>query len=251
MSVVSALLAVGILAGCSSAPKLEMPDGSSRTPVNSAEDMERYATRERAGEARPSKRVDDKRQLEAIQRQIAALRQYVALMAVNVENAPKPVPLVTAPKPRQVGDGESMEVRDQSIVFRISPTSDSVQFAPSRDVQALLLKAARESERIEVRGRTDADTDSKASSRDARNAAQSARDFLVKNGIAPSKVHMSSMGAGGFLVENSSPAGKAVNRRVEIETMDMNTYAFRPWRNAGASVAQSDPAASNPRADFR
>lgn len=222
---VAAFLA--LLGGCSSAPTVQTPDGNSRTPVNSDAAIESYVTRGETTDAQVSKREADAVKLEAIKRQLAALRQYVLLMGTNIANAPKPIPLVVGPKPRPVGDGETMEVRDQSIVFRVSPPAGATRFAPSHDLQAVLLRAARESKRIEVRGRTNAQADSKASLHEAREEAQSARDFLVKNGIPVNKIRMSFTGSGGFVLDNSTSQGLAFNRRAEIETMDMDTVSYR------------------------
>jgi outer membrane protein OmpA-like peptidoglycan-associated protein len=227
-----------LLAGCGSAPKVQTPDGNSRMPVNSDAAIESYVTRGATTDSQVSKREADAVKLEAVKRQLVALRQYVLIMGTNIANAPKPVPLVVAPKPRVVGDGETMEVRDQSIVFRVSPREGATQFAPSRDLQAVLLKAARESKRIEVRGRTSSETDSKASLREARDEAQSARDFLVKNGIPASKIGMSFTASGGFVLDNSTAQGKAFNRRAEIETMDMDTVAYRPALPAVATATK-------------
>jgi len=217
-----------MLAGCGSPPKLQMPDGSGRTPINSDADIRTYMAHGTLADAGTSKREGEALQLEAVKRQLAAMRTYISLMATNLANAPKPIPTVTGPKPRQVGDGETLEVRDQSIIFRVSPLGSASAFSPSRDLQAVLLRAAREGRRIEVRGRTNTEVESKASNRDARDEAQSARDFLVRNGIPASKIRMSYSGAGAFVLDNSTERGRAFNRRVEIETMDMDTSAYRP-----------------------
>lgn len=81
----------------------------------------------------------------------------------------------------------------------------------------MLIAAARSASHISVRGRTDSVVAGPDDARIAELRAVAARDFLVKHGIDPSRITVTSAPAGEFLAPNGSGKGKALNRRVEIE----------------------------------
>ena len=60
-------------------------------------------------------------------------------------------------------------------------------------------------------------TDSAAESRIARERSAAVRDYLVGAGIDPARIRATHQPTGDFAADNSSPAGRGVNRRVEIE----------------------------------
>lgn len=50
----------------------------------------------------------------------------------------------------------------------------------------------------------------------ARNRAEAIRGYLVRRGVEPSKIGVSWDGTGGYLGDNTTAAGRALNRRAEI-----------------------------------
>jgi outer membrane protein OmpA-like peptidoglycan-associated protein len=258
---IAAWLCMGPVAmgGCGSAPKPVIPDGSARTPVNTEAKILDYKARTSEEESNYRERSALSRQVESLNREIYELKTYLVQLAGAREPAaarrkgqtvatpgkpvatPPPriassqeqtgatVPLKTESprKPQQVAERETMEVREQSVLFRVMQPADQTAFTPSRVLQQHLLTAAKSARRIEIRGRTDVDEDSEAARRTASERARQARLFLVKHGIAPSKIDVSFMGSGGLVATNATPEGKALNRRVEIDAMDLNTQTFR------------------------
>ena len=70
---------------------------------------------------------------------------------------------------------------------------------------------------IVLRGYTDNVGSSKYNRRLSRRRTQIVRNYLVGKGIDPEKIKTISMGEKDPLLPNTTPAGRAVNRRVEIE----------------------------------
>ena len=56
-----------------------------------------------------------------------------------------------------------------------------------------------------------------AESRIARDRANAVRDYLVGAGVDPARIRATYQPAGDHAADNSSPSGKGMNRRVEIE----------------------------------
>ena len=123
---------------------------------------------------------------------------------------------------------ERVSARQQAIVAMASaPQANSVftirfDFGSTRvvvpaDTAAALIDNARAAPLVILRGRTDGATDSTAESRIARERSAAVRDYLVGAGVDPTRIRATYQPAGDFAAENSSPAGRAMNRRVEIE----------------------------------
>ena len=123
---------------------------------------------------------------------------------------------------------ERVSARQQVIVAMASaPQANSVftirfDFGSTRvvvpvDTAAALIDNARAAPLVLLRGRTDGTTDSAAESRIARERSAAVRDYLVGAGIDPARIRATYQPAGDFAADNSSPAGRVMNRRVEIE----------------------------------
>jgi len=224
------------LAGCSSVPKPVVPDGSDRTPINSPAKIEDYKARTAEETANYAERTELARRVEALNRQLAELKAYMLMLQMQTEaNRPKAQPALQAAAPatvspapaRAVGDGgETIEIREQAVVFRVMHPFGKTDFKPSSALEEQLLRAARAAKHIEIRGRTDGQYDNAGDRAVAAQRALQARRFLLSNGIESSKIRWASMGAGGHIADNSTIEGRAKNRRVEIETMDLDTTAF-------------------------
>ncbi|WP_107329157.1 OmpA family protein [Metapseudomonas otitidis] len=90
-------------------------------------------------------------------------------------------------------------------------------FNPSSEVASALVAAAKVSDVVVIRSRTDADKFDLRSKALAEQRAQSARQFLVANGVQTSRIKVGAQPFGDFIVPNDTEAGKSANRRVEIE----------------------------------
>ena len=236
--------ATALLVACSSTPRPTVPDGSSRKPVNSDARVSQY--RERTGEeqAAAADRSALTRQVAFLQGEIQQLKMYVIQLSTiatsndsgSAKTAPPSAAAIQAParpltdrKPDGAATGadvESFEIRTGAVVFRVMQPYAKAEFSPSASFQGELLQLARESSRVDIRGRTDARIDNAADRSIAQRRALCAQAFLLSNGIPADKIHLSYMAAGDRLASNATPQGRAVNRRVEIETLGVDTHRF-------------------------
>ena len=109
------------------------------------------------------------------------------------------------------------------VVFRVSESVGRTDFAPAPDFGKAIIQAAHAARTIVIRGRTDAEVADEMEGRIALERALKARAFLVGQGIDASKIGLKSLAAGGFIADNSSPQGRRLNRRVEIEAQGVDT----------------------------
>ena len=223
-------------AGCSSVPTPVVPDGSNRQPVNSQAKIEDYKARTAEETANYNERSILSRQVEGLNKQVAELKTYLLMMQMERDTKPpkaQPVPqaatpakLTSAPAQLVGNGGESIEVRETALVFRVTHPFAKTDFVASPELQEKLLKAAREAKHIDIRGRTDSTYDNVIDRDIALQRALRARRFLIEHGVEASKIRWSSLAFGGFIADNKTIEGRSKNRRVEIETMDVSTAAY-------------------------
>lgn len=84
------------------------------------------------------------------------------------------------------------------------------------NVRADLLAAARNAERIRVKGRTDGSFFAPGDERIALMRALAMRDYLVKQGVDATRVELQYASAADYLADNGTAEGRAKNRRVEV-----------------------------------
>lgn len=72
--------------------------------------------------------------------------------------------------------------------------------------------------RVRIEGHTDNTGDAATNQRLSEARAESVRDYLVSQGVDPSRVTWTGRGSSESLTDNTTPEGRAVNRRVEITT---------------------------------
>ena len=102
-------------------------------------------------------------------------------------------------------------------VFTIRFGFGSTRVIVPADAASALVDSARSAPLVLLRGRTDGATDSAAESRIARERAAAVRDYLVGAGVDPARIRATYQPVGDFAADNSSLAGRGMNRRVEIE----------------------------------
>lgn len=229
-----AIAAAITLGACSTPPKPAVPDGSSRASVNSQDTINAYNARTAEETASRDERTVLSRQVDSLNKQVAELKTYLVLLQMEREsNRPKeraaahpPLSKKTTQPPLHPRNGESLEVRDRSVIFRVTHPFGKTEFAPSLELQEKLLKGAREAKRIDIRGRTDAAYDNPGDRQIALQRALHARRFLIANGVSPDKIRAFSLAANDYLTDNTTIEGRAKNRRVEIEMTDIDASAF-------------------------
>ena len=87
----------------------------------------------------------------------------------------------------------------------------------SEPAAGALIERARKAALIVMRGRTDGERETPAESRVARDRAAAVRSYLVQAGVDPNRMRTTYQPVGDFAAENGTPAGRSLNRRVEIE----------------------------------
>lgn len=177
-----------LLCSCSSPPKPTEVDFSKRRPVNT------------------TVRVA----LQACQSELQNTK-LEASIARTTEVAGEPAPhhsAATAPvaSPNQAH-------RLYVILFSFGSSVPSLSAAASQQ----LAISASEAALVLVRGRTDGNTETQAESRIARSRAEAVRDLLVAAGVPSERIRMTYQPVGDFTADNTTPFGRARNRRVEIE----------------------------------
>jgi outer membrane protein OmpA-like peptidoglycan-associated protein len=184
-----------------------------------------------------------------LQRKVDLLTEEVAALKSDIRSTQKPVapgashtqkparssPREASPVPQGANDrpaggaaSEAIVVGSDRVVFRVNHPIGRTQFAPSASMEEPLLRAAREAKTIWIRGRTDSESIDDVETRIALVRALRARDYLVNNAVDPSKIRVWYRAAGGFIADNSTAQGRAMNRRVEIEARGLDTSAFNP-----------------------
>jgi outer membrane protein OmpA-like peptidoglycan-associated protein len=93
----------------------------------------------------------------------------------------------------------------------------SAQVVIPADMATALLDEARAAPLVVLRGRTDGTSDLTTESRMAQRRANAVRDYLVASGVPPASIRTTHQPSGDHVADNSSPPGRQLNRRVEIE----------------------------------
>jgi outer membrane protein OmpA-like peptidoglycan-associated protein len=242
ISVAAAVAAALALAACASKNKLITPNGKERVAINTSASLAKYQDIVTRQDEMTLEKSDLQRKVELLSAQVATLKAYVVeherkdkarenVPALPSTEQPKPNPTPPPATPTK-NDGknaaEAMIVGPDRITFRISHDVGRTAFAPTAVLEGELLKAAAAAKSISIRGRTDATVADEVETSIALARAVHARQFLVANGVDAAKIKTWYRAAGGFVVDNSSPEGRAVNRRVEIETRGLDTSVYAP-----------------------
>ncbi|MFC5550213.1 OmpA family protein [Massilia aerilata] len=150
---------------------------------------------------------------EAIAAEIARMRKEIAeLKTMIAAAAHEPAPDRPA---SAVADAGRVDATEPSVVI-VSFQNNSRQFNPAHEQRTQLLALSHTAQNISVRGFTDSDFATNGSVALAKARAEAAKRYLLSMGVAPAKIVVSFDGAGKFIADNRSPAGRAANRRVEI-----------------------------------
>jgi len=178
------------LASCTSPPKPPTVNPESRRPVNVASEVELQVCK---GELQNSRIVASETTRRA---ESAAVR--LAEQTVNAACS------------RRSDSGSN-------AVYTIFFSFGSTDVIVPSSAASKLIEYARQAELIVARGRTDGEIETVAESRIARERAAAVRAYLVQSGIDPARIRTSYQPIGDQVASNSTSAGRALNRRVEIE----------------------------------
>ena len=227
-----AALATAATVACTARPPSAlMPDGRTRQSINTPERIAAYTADNKPATVNRPLPADHSAQA-APPRQLA---QHGKQRGQQDSTDTSAVHLVDAtdaglPRPRlanvAMALNELLELRPRSLVFSIPCAFGTADCPPSAHLSTMLLSAAAQSPRIEIRGRTDAALPNQADQYLAQRRAQKFKESLVQQGVGKLKLHTSALAAGGHVADNSTAAGRAKNRRVEIEIMDLDPELY-------------------------
>jgi outer membrane protein OmpA-like peptidoglycan-associated protein len=143
----------------------------------------------------------------ALKREIATLEERVRVLNVQLEEA------------HRAGAGANLFLRQVGGAPRVVLTFPDNSFDAEVDEELLdgLGEAARAANRIYLHGHTDAYVASQSGAELAIRRAVEVRKLLLSRNVEPERIRLFYRGAGNFVANNSTPEGKALNRRVEIE----------------------------------
>lgn len=182
-----------VLGSCTAPPKPPGVDQANRRPVNVASEVELQVCK---GELRNTRILASETSRRAESARSTAIR--LAEQDGNVACSRR---------------SDSSTAAVYTILF---PFGNTAVVVPTSSASALL-DHARHAELIVARGRTDGEVESAAESRIARERALAVRAYFVQAGIDPARIRTSYQPIGDHVASNSTPAGRALNRRVEIE----------------------------------
>ena len=184
-----------LLGSCGSPPKPPTVDESQRRPVNTTMAVELQVCKNDLQNTRILA-TETGRMAEstaATLQQLVARQQAIAALQTRT----------TAPP--------------ANSVFMVHFVFGSSKVAIPAEVSAALVDEARSAPLVVLKGRTDGTTDTSAESRIARERAAEVRDYLIAAGVDATRIRATYQPAGDHAADNAGAAGRAMNRRVEIE----------------------------------
>lgn len=222
------------LAACSSAVKPVTPDGGSRVPANDAVRISALQDRVAGDRQLLSENNLLKAQVNVLSQKLNEMTNIVREALVLPPAAPPPAarPLSPVPSPisgqsspstlspvaqAELMSSQSLKREKDGVIIRVFHPFAKTGFEPSESVADVLRESARQSSSVEVRGMTDANNINPIDKMIAMERAEKARMWLVDNGVNPQKIRLRYFSAGQHLANNKTEAGRALNRRVEID----------------------------------
>lgn len=129
----------------------------------------------------------------------------------------RPAPAVVEPAAAVVCPALPVAATAASRTFTVYFPYGNTTFKVGEPMAAEMLPLARGATVIRLRGRTDGQRYSVGDERVAMNRAIAARNYFVSRGIAADRIEMQYVSAADYAADNSTQAGRDLNRRVEID----------------------------------
>jgi OmpA-OmpF porin, OOP family len=109
----------------------------------------------------------------------------------------------------------------EQVNFRVGSAEILEDSYPVLDAVVRILRRQEDIRLMRVEGHTDSVGNANANLRLSQARSESVRDYLVRNGIAPERVQAIGYGEERPVADNSTDEGRALNRRVEFNVLDM------------------------------
>lgn len=211
-----------VLAACSSPPKPANADGSSRVPANDPARVQALQERVANDRALLSENNLLKAQVTVLQQKLNEMTSIVREALVLPPPAPVklPAPIAAPIAPQSIAPqlpGHAFKQTSDGVVIRVFHPFAKTDFEPGELTAKAIRDGARNAISIEVRGMTDSPVVNPIDKMIAIERAEKARIWLVDNGVNPSKIRVRYFSAGQFIADNRTEAGRALNRRVEVD----------------------------------
>jgi flagellar motor protein MotB len=154
---------------------------------------------------------------EALRRDLEQARQDLARLRAELEadkrdRNPRAIGAIAA----ELGIVETKIAGIEAVIFRVPFKFDSATFELNEEAGNALVAAAKTAGRVRLKGRTDGVGALNSNLRIAMARANSAREFLVKHGVPAKNIQVSAQATGDYVAPNTTPEGRAKNRRVEV-----------------------------------
>ncbi len=199
-----------VLASCSSPPKPPTVDESQKRPANSQMAVELQVCKNDLQNTRLLA-TESGRLAETTTATLANMAARQRLLAAMQR------PAIQQPRPNSV----------YSVRFEFG----SSRVVIPAEVSSGLIEDAKAAPLVMLRGRTDGNSDVSVESRIARDRAAAVRGYLVAAGVDPTRIRATYQPVGDPVADNTSVAGRSLNRRVEIELYRALPIA---WSSLGA-----------------
>ena len=199
-----------LLSSCNSPPKPPTVDESLKRPVNSQMAVELQVCR------------NDLQNTRILATESGRLAETTAATLAHM-----------AARQQQLAAMQAPSAASPNSVHTVHFGFGSARVVIPADFVSALVEEAKAAPLVLLRGRTDGVSDAPAESRIARERAAAVRDYLVGAGVDSARIRITYQPAGDHVVDNSSPTGRGLNRRVEIEV-----YRALPVASSSSAVAQ-------------
>ena len=203
------LAAALLLGACDAPPKPPAVNEATRRPANSAWVVDLQSCRSNLANTR----IDAAEAARRADFAMATADRMVALQqAIELIKLPRPTSVAIASLP---ASREAVLPLGNSIyTVQFDYSSSRVNLA--QGVLRSMLDQARTAPLVVLRGRTDGTQDLAVEVRIARERAQAVKSHLVAAGLDPNRIRTTWQPTGDHSADNSTPEGRAKNRRVEI-----------------------------------
>lgn len=247
-NIITVSMLVGFTASCGSPPKVEMPNGNKRIPINDPVTEQNYELLMERGIETAKQQEIIKAKMVAMQSELAVLKELVRAAEIEqamADAAAKDTSIKASPTDTVIHVGASrsqskpdsktesttekaksvslsnertsdFQIMRNGVIFRVRHPIANTDFAPNDAMKRQILEAAKTGDDIKIKGRTDAVTFNAVNRKIAIERAVKAHQFLVSNGVPASKIKVMFLSAGDHVADNQTIQGSAQNRRVEI-----------------------------------
>lgn len=201
-----------IVAGVRAGLLVRTPTKSSYAQAPKRAALARVQTTERAGEGMPWLPAE----LAAARAEILRAQERLSGLSAELDKASRGEPSTSMAQLRsEIEEIQTAINGVTATLVRAHFASGSALLALSDEAKAAILAAAARADEIQIRGGTDNSGPVLVNDLLAKERAESMRRLLIEGGIGSDKLHTGSS-QGEYIATNSTAAGRAQNRRVDV-----------------------------------